>query len=178
MLPQRENAQVRSISREVDLAWLAGIIDGEGNLNLMLKMASNGKPYMQVKVRVANTDVRMIQKIARIYVEMGIVFFYDINFKKKATWKNQLNITVSSQGSCRKVLEAILPYLANKQEAAASFLEVIKFVQGCPKGGNVSHFDYPNDPTFQKLLAEWNTKRAWHIDPSTTKRRAREIVSW
>lgn len=178
VLPQRENAQVRSISREVDLAWLAGIIDGEGSLNVDLKMAHNNKPYLQVKVRIANTDLRMVQKIARIYLDLNVVFFYNINYKKKATWKNQMNIVVSSQGSCRKILEATLPYLANKQDSGKVMLEIIKFVQGCPKGGNVSHFDYPNDPTFIKLLTGWNTEKAWHIDPSTTTRKAGTVCSW
>lgn len=175
-IPQCEKAQVRSISREVDLSWLAGIIDGEGALSVRMTVAHNGKPYLDVKVRVYNTDVRMIQKISRIYVEMGVVFFYNVNKKRADHWKNQIGICVTSQGSCAKVLEAMLPYLANKADAAASMLAVIRFVQSCPKGGNTTRFDYGADPTLKALLEHWNSAKVAHIDPSTTLRRAGEIL--
>lgn len=178
MLPQCENAELRSISREVDLAWLAGIIDGEGCLTVDLKMAHNGKLYLQPKVRVINTDVRMIQKVARIYVDLGVVFFYNINKKRAAHWKDQTAIVVASQGSSVKVLEAIIPYLANKKVIAETMIAIIKFVQSFPKGGNTSSYDYTVDETFNKLMAQWNADRALHIDPSTTIRKAGEVISW
>lgn len=175
-IPQRKNVEVRSISREVDLAWLAGILDGEGALSVSLNLHDNGNCYLDAKVRVYNTDVRMIQKIARIYVEMGVVFFYNLNTKRLEHYKNQLGICITSQGSCAKVLEAIMPYLANKQDAAKVMLEVVRFVQSCPKGGNTKRFDYKNDPELQKLMSEWQTAKVFHIDPSTTSRKAGEIL--
>ena len=177
-LPQCENASVRSISREVDLAWLAGIIDGEGALSVELKLAENGNAYLLPKVRVYNTDVRMIQKIARIYTEMNVVFFYNLNSKRKEHYKNQLGICVTSQGSCLKVLEAAAPHLANKQELARVMVEIIKLVKGLPKGGNVKRSDYDKDPVLLKLMEQWNSAKVFHIDPSTTVRRAREMLSW
>jgi len=96
MLPQCENAAVRSISREVDLAWLAGIIDGEGCLSLDLKLAGNGKPYLSAKVRVINTDVRMIQKCARVYIDLNVVFYYSIHRRTQAHYKDQTAIIVSA----------------------------------------------------------------------------------
>jgi len=177
-LPQRENARVRTTSREVDLAWLAGIIDGEGALGVDLKIADNDKPYLMAKVRVYNTDVRMIQKIARVYVELGVVFFYNMNRKRSSQWKNQLGICVTSQGSCLKVLEAVAPHLSNKQEMAKVMADIIRYVKSCPKGGNSWSFDYVGSETFKRLLGEWNNQKALHIDPSTTIRRAGEVVSW
>lgn len=177
VLPQCENAQVRSISREVDLAWLAGIIDGEGAISCDLQMIDTGRSYLDGKVRVYNTDVRMIQKIARIYTEMNVVFFYNLNKKVREHYKNQLGICVTSQGSCRKVLEAVLPYLANKQEMAKLMIEVIRFVQSTPKDFNKAS-DYYKHPTMLKLIEQWNAAKVFHIDPSTTKRKAREVLSW
>ena len=53
---------------ETDIAWLAGIIDGEGNLHVGRKTAkSNGRRYLDVKVRVSSTDMRMIKRISEIY---------------------------------------------------------------------------------------------------------------
>lgn len=69
-IPKRKKAQVRSISREVDLAWLAGIIDGEGNLQATVQLKRCGaggtrRPYFEPKLRVTNTDVRMVKKYPR-----------------------------------------------------------------------------------------------------------------
>ena len=178
MLPQCENAAVRSISREVDLAWLAGIIDGEGCLSLDLKLAGNGKPYLSAKVRVINTDVRMIQKCARVYIDLNVVFYYSIHRRTQAHYKDQTAIIVSSQGSSLKILEAIWPYLANKQATAKVMSDILRFVMAFPKGGNTSSYDYSADPTFQELLAKWNQERKFHIEPSTTSRQAREVISW
>lgn len=178
MLPQCENAPMQSISREGDLAWLAGIIDGEGCLSVDLKMADNGKKYLMPKIRVINTDVRMVQKCARIYVDLNVVFYYNINKKRKDHYKDQMAIIVSSQGSSMKVLNAIIPYLANKQEIAIVMLKIIELVQAYPKGGNTSSYDYTADETFIKLMEQWNSERAFHIEPSTTTRKAREIISW
>lgn len=176
-IPQRKNAELRSISREVDFAWLAGIIDGEGAISIDLKLAGNGKNYLMPKVRVYNTDVRMIQKIARIYVDMGVVFFYNLNKKRKEHYKNQMGICVTSQGSCLKVLEAVEPYLANKQEIAKVMVQIIKFVQSQPKGGNTTSVDYVNHEAFKKMLNDLHDAKVFHIDPSTTTRKAGTICS-
>ena len=55
--------------KEADIAWLAGIIDGEGNIHMGKHLGGNkGKRYLDIKVRVSNTDMRMIKKISEIYV--------------------------------------------------------------------------------------------------------------
>jgi hypothetical protein len=169
---------VQSIRREVDLAWLAGIIDGEGCLSVDLKKADNGKSYLMPKVRIINTDVRMIQKCARIYVELGVVFYYNINKKRRDHWLDQTAIIISSQGSSVKVLKAIMPHLANKQEIAGVMLSIIEYVQRFPKGGNTVAHDYTTDATFHNLMQRWKDVRAFHIDPSTTTRRAGDILAW
>ena len=178
VVPQCENPQVRSISREVELAWLAGIYDGEGALSLDLKMASNGKNYLTPKVRVYNTDVRMIQKVSQIYKDLGVVFFYNVNLKRAAHYKNQIGICVTSQGSCLKVLEAVEPYLANKRDHARAMICVIAYVQGLPKGGNTSSYNYAEDLEFQSYMLMWQGAKDLHIDPSTTTREAGHVLAW
>jgi hypothetical protein len=178
MLPKSENALVRSISREADLAWLAGIMDGEGCLSLNMKVAHNGKRYLQPKIRVFNTDVRMIQKIARIYCAENVVFFYALGRRIKPHYKDQLAIIVSSQGSCRKVLKMVLPYLANKKHTAEAMLYVLSHVQSLPKGGNTVAHDYESDGVFVDLLSKYEEAKNLHIEPSTTTRRAGSVCDW
>lgn len=177
-LPKRENAPVRSISREDDLAWLAGIIDGEGCISVDVREAQNGKFYISPKVRVINTDVRMIAKVSCVYHALNVVYYYNINRKVKPHYKDQLAIIVSSQGSCLKVLEALLPDLANKQAIAGTMIALLSFVRDYPKGGNTSSYDYLSDPKYLELVNAYETERKVFIEPSTTVRRARQILTW
>ena len=187
VIPKCENSQVRSISREVDLAWLAGIIDGEGNLQATVQVKPCGntrRPYFEPKLRITNTDVRMIRKISEIYVREGLVFFYSINTvsrykNKKPTWKDQMEISMASKGSIAKALRLVIPYLVNKRRYAELMLSAIEWVQAQPhRGQNSSGENYVAAEEFQdhlKLLAE---ERKYYIDPSTTTRKARTICSW
>lgn len=182
MVPQSKNPEAESIRREVQWAWFAGIMDGEGNFNVQVRPGPNGKPYFRPKIRVANTDVRMIAKVADLFVDENLVFFFNLNNhnvrKFPGRGKGQLNIEIASQGSGRKVLERIIPHLANKKRLAEILLDLICFVQQMPKGGNTLAIDYVNDPEFIRLRAEFDKEAKWYLDPSTTTRRARERLSW
>lgn len=170
---------MQEIRREVDLAWLAGIIDGEGNLTAQVRPGPNGKPYFRPKIRIANTDARMIRKVSEVYVREGVVFFYSAHpqrGKDGKVWKTQLNIEIASQGSGRKILEKVIPYLANKKRLAEALLHLILFVQGMPKGGNTLAIDYVSNAEFGRLLTEFREEARWYIDPSTIARRAGEAL--
>lgn len=189
-LPKCDNAQVRSISREGDLGWLAGIIDGEGNLDFSVQSKQCGKDgrkqdYLCPKVRITNTDMRMVKRISEIYVSENLVFFYALNSVKryrgrKDTWKNQMEITISSQNSVAKLLRLVKPFLVNKQRMAELMIETIEWVQAQPMRGRMSAAgtNYTHAPAFHALVERMKTERKFHIEPSTTIRKAREVISW
>lgn len=185
-VPQCENLQVRPISREVDLAWLAGIIDGEGNLHAAVQEKNSGDGrlrFLSPKVRITNTDVRMIQRVSEIYARENLTFFYALNkvsrYKnKKPTWRDQLEITIASQAGVRKVLQLVIPYLVNKRTYASIFLELIEWVGLQPKRGRMSveTENYTDKPEFSVFIQRLADERASFIDPSTTTRRAGESL--
>lgn len=184
-LPKRKNVSVRPISREVDLAWLAGIVDGEGNLDASVQEKKCGKTrrnYFQPKVRITNTDVRMVQAVSEIYVREGIRFFYAINSVKRyknrqPTWRNQLEITVSAKVHIVVLLQLIIPYLRNKRRYAELLLEAIRWVDSQPRRGNGSAGqNYTELAEFWSHIEAMKIERDCHIDPSTTTRRAGEIL--
>jgi hypothetical protein len=189
-IPKRENSPVRSISREVDLAWLAGIIDGEGNIHYPIQTKKSGQngdvnDYFCPKLRITNTDVRMIRKISEIYVAENLTFFYALNsvkrYKgKKDTWKDQLEITVGSQSGIKKILNLVLPYLVNKKRMAELLIETIEWVQEQPWRGRMSRegVNYTLKPEFRSLVEKLKKERGFHIDPSTTTRKARQLLTW
>lgn len=188
-IPKCKNSQVRSISREGDIAWLAGIIDGEGNLQATVQekpCGSNGakRPYFEPKLRITNTDVRMIKKISEIYVGEGLVFFYAMNHvsrykNRMPTWKDQLEITIGSKNSIAKALHLLIPYLVNKQRYAELMLDAIEWVQAQPyRGRNSAGSNYVASDEFQEHIRLMAEERNDFIEPSTTIRRAREVLSW
>ena len=142
-VPQCENLEVRPISREADIAWLAGIIDGEGNLHACVQEKKSGDgrlKFLCPKVRITNTDVRMIKKVSEIYVKENLTFFYALNrvsrYKnKKDTWRDQLEITIGSQNGVAKLLKLVILYLVNTQMYASIFLETMKSVMLQTKWG-------------------------------------------
>jgi hypothetical protein len=187
-LPKCENGQVRPISREVGLSWLAGIIDGEGNIDFSVQEKNCGEgraSYFCPKVRITNTDLRMIRRISEIYVSENLTFFYALNSVKrykdrKDTWKNQMEITISSQASVKKLLQSVEPYLVNKARMAQLMIDAVQFVQDQPMRGRMSQAgaNYTELPGFIERIEEMRNERKWHIDPSTTARKAREVLSW
>lgn len=159
---------------EVDYAWLAGIIDGEGNLDLSIREAGNGKPYFRPKVRVANTDLRMIVRIGEIWARDNLRFFYTINRRRRynTKWKDQLHIEIASQGSAGRLLPRVIPHLSNKRIMAEQMLALIEYVQTQPKGGNTKSIRYVDHPEFRAAWDAFFAEKERYIDPSTITRRA------
>lgn len=190
-VPKRKNLSVRSISREVDLSWLAGIIDGEGNLQATVQVKNCGntrRAYFEPKLRITNTDVRMIRRVSEIYVREGIGFFYTINRpsryqfsdkKKRTTWRDQLEISLSSKKHIIKALGIVMPYLENKRTYAGIMLEALIWVDSQPyRGRNSTGSNYTESEDFKKFISRMEAERQYMIAPSTTTRRAREVLSW
>ncbi len=182
MIPQCKNASLQSIRREVDLAWLAGIYDGEGSFQLFFKSNMNGAKYLDIKIRVYNTDIRMIQKIAEIYINENIVFCYALGnngVKKNNNWKRQIGIQISSYGSCKKMLEIVLPYMINKKECGEIVLEAINYRKTLPHNkSRLGRMNLENDPQLKIITEKFENARKFYIDPSEATRRAGESLSW
>ena len=118
-IPQCENAQMETISR-VELAWLAGIIDGEGCMNLCW---NDKRPQMKADINVTNTDARIIERVSRIYHKSNIKFHYTLRKRKRFC----LSISITGFRSCRKLLGMVTPYLAGKRDQADTMAEYLDY---------------------------------------------------
>lgn len=101
------------MSRDTDLAWAAGIVDGEGCILLYLAHTNSGSAYV-LRVVVANTSLLMLKRLQEIFGS-GTIHMdkWDGNPKHRQRWHWEV---------CAKKAEAILrliePYLINKREEA------------------------------------------------------------
>ena len=162
---------------EAEIGWLAGMIDGAGNISCGLRENPNGAKYLDVKVRISGTDIRIIHHIGVIYQKFGLVFFNSLMNKNIDKWKTGLNVEVSRQGSTLKLLRIMAPHLKGKHLVAESLIKVIKYVQSVPAAGNGTRRDYCEHDEFKRLYADYMREFAWYYDPSTTTRRAGEPIS-
>jgi hypothetical protein len=173
--PQELNAMEEVT--DVDLAWLAGMIDGEGNISAGVRLNPNGASYLEVKVRISGNDIRMMHAIGVIYRKMNLVFFNSLMNKNSSQWKTGLNVEVAKQGSTLKLLTAVKPYLRGKAETAQSVIDIINYVKSVPRSGNGVRRNYATHPEFTELMERYKANMTWYFDPSTTTRKAREPIS-
>lgn len=123
---------MESISRDQDICWLAGVIDGEGSIGFLRNgtRAKQGNGCVgQARVYVRNTCPYLIQKVSRIFVTLGLSFYY--TFEKSYmrpsgnSTKDSLKICCSGSTSIRNLLQAILPHLTTKRREAELMLDYL-----------------------------------------------------
>lgn len=163
---------------QVDLAWLAGILDGEGNFYINRKHNQNGAEYLDMKIRISSTDMRMIKRVSEIYHALNLRFhFAKVNFNR-GTWKNAISINVGTHGSSAKLIGLVYPFLVNKKVIAQIIQKILAFVMSFPQGGNTTRRNYWNAPEMAQLWDAYSVEKDWYFDPSTTTRKANAIFAF
>lgn len=102
-------------SRETDLAWAAGIIDGEGSIHLVhitRPAASGTRIGWRLNVTVWNTNPLIVQRTAEIF---GVGSVHVV--QRRPGWKPQWYWQTASK-KAEEVLRAVEPYLVGKAEHA------------------------------------------------------------
>lgn len=113
------------ISRdELDAAWLAGIIDGEGHIAFARNEA---RGHRVSKVCVGNTDPRMIQRISQILARWGVKFWYQLeaNSRRYKGAREFLILGVAGNLSVSKLLVRIIPHMTAKRDQAEALHEYL-----------------------------------------------------
>jgi len=115
---------------EVESAWLAGVIDGEGSVYLG-KHTSRRSVLCQIII--ANTNLAFIQKVYEI-TQCGIIKEYQplgtkygtLISRKKGLW----NWRLSGMQNCASLLKQILPFLIIKTSKAKQIILFADFRKG------------------------------------------------
>ena len=153
------------------LAWLAGIIDGEGYVSATLTKTRAGRRRkcvgrpkrgvayewrdcyersMRFQVRVGNTDAAMIREIASIADSLGVSYFvFSHNPKQRGRGKHKELFGIHFHGKDRtkRLLTAVLPWLITKRPQTELLLEMIARREAIPY-----HMGSLDDPFLQKQL--------------------------
>lgn len=108
-----------------DLAYLAGIVDGEGCIAIQ-KANWQGKWQYAVNMKVTNSDPNIIEHIQSIYLALNVnPLVREKNNQDKPQWKSWFDLYLTKQSAIKTVLEAILPYMIGKKARAIIMLRYI-----------------------------------------------------
>lgn len=175
-IPNGKNAQMQSISREVDLtdrAWLAAAIEGEGHILIVQNYKRYGsKGYTDARIGITNGDIHFIKKVSEILYALNVCFWYQLRKGKKSNHQARLDISTNGLKSCKKVIDCIYPYLVSKKDQADVLIEFIdwRLTSGYGK-------DF-----IAEIAEEYKNNLSWlkhnHSDPSQTTRRASYPLMW
>lgn len=118
---------------DTELAWQAGIIDGEGCLT-MAKQIRRGRPSpaFRVHVTVANTDTRLLDPFVRCWGGR----LYQIHEQRRdrlgKKWADAF-VWHCPETSLRTFLTAMLPHLRGKARQAELLLNFIEHKKSFPR---------------------------------------------
>ncbi len=166
--------------KDTDLAWLAGIIDGEGSIMFFDKRKFDKRRNRQhgwiaTAVSVTNCDELMIKKISNIFYDLGLHFHYTFQHFSKLhpTWKDALKIQTTGLNQCKSLLQAIRPYLVTKLYLAEFLLKYIEWRQDKGYGNTRNHICKEE---IQKWFDLYEIVRQPKCIPSETTRKASRIL--
>lgn len=107
--------------QDTDAAWLAGIIDGEGNIGMSKSKAPTPSGYVVVAyVQMSNTDKRIIDRVCEICRKANIkkIMVKGKESQRNEKWKDAWNIRISTLSEVEKICMELYPYLVAKKEQA------------------------------------------------------------
>lgn len=105
--------------QDTDLAWLAGIWEGEGTILLYSRPVNDKRLQITPYVSVVNTDMGIINKTRKVIEEIGCNFSFREyrDPKGKETYKTRYRLTSANSNQIKIFLEYILPYLFGAKKA-------------------------------------------------------------
>lgn len=119
----------------VNLAWAAGLFDGEGCISISKALQPGRKnPTYRLRLDICQNNRETLQRFKEILAGQGATcHFYEV---RRTTLTNRQVYQVILDGlNAAKALSALLPYLVRKAPEAAVALEYMQVAQvGCLPG--------------------------------------------
>ncbi len=133
--------------KDTDLAWLAGIWEGEGSIMLYSRPVRNNRLQITPAMEVGNTDIHIVNKIRKLLEELGCSYSFMERMPKKGT-RMFYHIRTANSNYIKTTLEAIMPYMVGEKLAYAETLLafVTKRIEKSQEyGGNLKQTPYDED---------------------------------
>lgn len=110
----------------LDVAWLAGVFDGEGCLSI----PANGRGVgYAIRFEIYNTDHCLLDKVSNVIARLELPHSNRLMLKSKfnsLSKKTGNRITMTQRENCVVLLEYLLPHLTSKRQLALSIVDLFK----------------------------------------------------
>ena len=127
----RENPKDETMDNQhtldVDLSWLAGIVEGEGCITLERggDRRKSGNRFLIPTIVIANTNPILILAVRTVLDRIQV--HYDIREKKWTNgWKTTIRLRIINQANVGRFLECIRPFMRSKTSQCDLVLSFIK----------------------------------------------------
>lgn len=109
---------------ELEAAYLAGIIDGEGKLTLVHRRRNEERGWENIEphLSISNTDPNLMQYLSQL---LGVPF-HAAREKRNRKWKQSLIISISAFAELEALLSRIISYLIVKRRRAEIMLALVR----------------------------------------------------
>ena len=109
---------------DIELAWMACALDGEGNITLYPQTQNGYSTYRPV-LQVINTNRDFVAHAARICIDMGATFVKIYRRSAQEPYQQVYQLQLRGQSAVRLVLTKLLPWLIIKQDFAKALVEYL-----------------------------------------------------
>jgi len=142
---------------DLEKAWLAGFIDGEGCISLQCQRA-HGKRYYLIRIQITQTDLGALQHVAKITGVNRLSRSKRYGANQADAWKWDADMT-----DAERILNDILPHLVRKREVAVLAVEYIRFWKKNrppkkPRGKDQGPIDYSQFEEYKARFHKLNAR--------------------
>ena len=111
--------------QNVDLAWFAGIIDGEGCFCIFTNHRGNGAILSSISANltITNSNCLLLNRCREILDSLGIKYLYQDPKNGHQRGRRVMRVKIQNYSSLRRLIELTLPYFVGKAEQAKLVLE-------------------------------------------------------
>lgn len=147
---------------QVELAWLAGMLEGDGTLNLRLAWCGRKmkRRYVQTPIEFTNTDKAIIEHCVMICKKLGVNLHVKHTTQLNGPEHKRKVVSTArshSMAGAMKILPALLPFLVGEKKERARL--VLSFVGS------------------RKQQLESGHRSGWHNDVPYTQEQMDTVVS-
>lgn len=123
---------------EIDLAWLAGFIDGEGSIGIYGTKRKDGSINYGARIQIASANGYAIQRIVNICKKMNVsIRLYQRKFDNPK-YADSFYTYINKLAALARLLPRIIPHLTIKKPHAELMYDWVssRVKKGINRGGN------------------------------------------
>lgn len=105
---------------DIDLAYIAGYFDGEGSFGFNRALGRDNK-FRRITISMTHTHLPTLNWLQDT-LQVGGIYWRDKNLTQNFSKKQQYQYMIFNQTAVYVILQALLPYLKEKQEKAMELI--------------------------------------------------------